>query len=312
MRILISGVGGDIGFGIGKILKNLNFVTHIIGIDVHNDHPGNILFDECYIVPAASSLDYISCLSNIIDKNKIDIFIPSSEAEIELLSLLDKNNILCAKILLSNKFMVNKCLSKDRCLNFLKSVGIKIPYHGLVGRDEPTKYPVIAKPDSGRGSKGLKKIKSKKEFMKLLENCPDNFVWQEYLYPDDQEYTCAIFKSDAIDFRSLIIKRELSQGFTSRGEVVENIEIKEYIHKIAESFDLDGVMNIQLRLTDDGPIVFEINPRLSSTLVFRDMLGFKDLEWWVQSKAGQTILPYNKPKEGTLFYRGVSEHIIKS
>ena len=70
-------------------------------------------------------------------------------------------------------------------------------------------------------------------------------------------------------------------------------------------------MNIQLRLTDDGPIVFEINPRLSSTLVFRDMLGFKDLEWWIQSKTKQKISSYNKPKAGTLFYRGISEYIVQ-
>ena len=311
MRILVSGVAGDIGFGIGKILRNLSFVTHIYGIDVHNNHPGKILFDECYIVPAASNPDYISRLSDLIYKNKIDIFIPSSEAEIELFSSLDKKNISSAKVLLSNSSMVNECLSKHKCLTFLKSVGIKTLRYGLVGSDEPTRYPVIVKPNSGRGSKGIKKIQSKEEFIKLLDNCPDNFVWQQYLYPDDQEYTCAIFKSDGIDFRSLIIKRELSEGFTSKGEVVENMEIKEYIHKIAESFCLDGVMNIQLRLTDDGPIVFEINPRLSSTLVFRHMLGFKDLEWWIQSKTKQKISLYNNPKVGTLFYRGISEHIIK-
>ena len=311
MRILVSGVAGDIGFGIGKILRNLNFVTDIFGIDVHDNHPGKILFDECYIVPAASNPDYISCLNDLIDKNKIDIFIPSSEAEIELFSLLNKKYISRAKILLSNSYMVKECLSKHRCLTFLKSKGVKTPYHGLVGKDEPANYPIIVKPNSGRGSKGLKKIESKEEFIKFYDNFPDNYVWQQYLYPDNQEYTCAIFKCDSTDLRSLIIKRDLSEGFTSKGEVVENIKIKKYIHNIAHSFCLDGVMNIQLRLTDNGPIVFEINPRLSSTLVFRDMLGFKDLEWWIQSKTKQRISLYNKPKAGTLFYRGIAEHIIQ-
>lgn len=153
-------------------------------------------------------------------------------------------------------------------------------------------------------------IYSSRYVINFLENCSNDFVWQQYLYPDNQEYTCALFKPDSIDLRSIIIKRELSQGFTLKGEVVENIKIKEYIHQIGESFGLDGVMNIQLRLTDDGPMIFEINPRLSSTLVFRHMLGFKDLEWWILSKIGKPVTPYDKPQKGTLFYRGIQELII--
>ena len=69
-------------------------------------------------------------------------------------------------------------------------------------------------------------------------------------------------------------------------------------------------MNIQLRMTEQGPMLFEINPRLSSTLVFRDMLGFSDLQWWIYSQLDQEIPKYHKPKAGTLFYRGIAEYII--
>ena len=86
--------------------------------------------------------------------------------------------------------------------------------------------------------------------------------------------------------------------------------IDKYIKKVAEIFQLDGAMNIQLRMTKQGPMLFEINPRLSSTLVFRDMLGFSDLQWWIFSMSDQKIPAYQKPKTGTLFYRGVAEYII--
>jgi carbamoyl-phosphate synthase large subunit len=32
-------------------------------------------------------------------------------------------------------------------------------------------------------------------------------------------------------------------------------------------------------MTKKGPIIFEINPRFSSTVVFRHKLGFKDVQW---------------------------------
>ena len=240
----------------------------------------------------------------------MDLFIPSTEAKIKALTDLGKDEIAGAKVFMSNKFMVEKCLDKNKCLKFLKSKDIKFSPHGLVGIDTPEDYPVIVKPNYGRGSQGLKKIESSIMFKNFVESCPDNFVWQQYLYPDTQEYTCALLKVNGINLRSLIIKRELSGGFTSKGEVVENVEIDNYINKIGESMKLDGVMNIQLRLTSAGPLIFEINPRLSSTLVFRDKLGFKDLEWWLLSNLDKKISAYRKPKAGKLFYRGVSEYII--
>ena len=311
MKILVSGIAGDIGFGVGRILQNLEFVSHVLGIDIHSNHPGSLLFDKCDVAPSAINSKYIPWLYDYLEKNEVDIFIPTSEAEIGLISSINKNDFSSTKILISNEFMIDRCLSKNRCLNYLDSINIKIPKHGIVGKDLPSLFPIIIKPNSGRGSQNLMKIKSNIEFKSFLDTRPENFVWQQYLYPDDQEYTCALFRNNKIDLRSLVIKRELSDGFTSKGEIVEDYEIENYIKKIAESFDLEGVMNIQLRLTDTGPVMFEINPRLSSTLVFRDLLGFKDLEWWILSSIGKPIPSYIKPKKGTLFYRGTSELIIE-
>ena len=310
IKILVSGIGGDIGFGVGRILRSLDFVTQVFGIDIHDNHPGSTLFDKCAVCPKASNDDYLSWLNSFILNNKVDFFIPSSEAEIKALTDLGKEEIAGAKVLMSNKFMVEKCLDKNQCLRFLKSKDIQVPLNGLVGIDTPDDYPVIVKPNYGRGSQGLKKIESNTMFKTFVESCPGDFVWQQYLYPDTEEYTCALFKVNGINLRSLIIKRELSGGFTSKGEVVENVEIDNYINKIGESMKLDGVMNIQLRLTDKGPLLFEINPRLSSTLVFRDKLGFKDLEWWLLSHLDKKLSAYRKPKAGQLFYRGVSEYIL--
>ena len=63
-------------------------------------------------------------------------------------------------------------------------------------------------------------------------------------------------------------------------------------------------------MTKQGLMLFKINPRLSSTLVFRDMLGFADLQWWIFSLSDKKIPIYKEPKTGTLFYRGIAEYII--
>ena len=45
-------------------------------------------------------------------------------------------------------------------------------------------------------------------------------------------------------------------------------------------------MNIQLRMKDGIPFIFEINPRFSSTVYIRSIIGFPDLEDWIRHKTG--------------------------
>ena len=98
-------------------------------------------------------------------------------------------------------------------------------------------------------------------------------------------------------------------GLTSSGVVVKNKDIESYVNKIAMAIKLKGSINIQLRMTSNGPILFEINPRLSGTLVFRDKMGFMDLRWWVSDLFGLKNMVYKPPKAGTKFYRSYSEYI---
>jgi len=48
-------------------------------------------------------------------------------------------------------------------------------------------------------------------------------------------------------------------------------------------------MNVQLRLTEQGPRVFEINPRFSSTVLMRHRIGFSDVLWSIQEAEGDQI-----------------------
>ncbi len=310
MKILVSGIGGDIGFGVGKVLKNMPTVNSIHGIDIHSNHPGISIFNKCDVAPSCENPTYVSWLQDYINLNQIDLFIPTSEPEINFLSDKNINKISRANILISNFFMVKTCLDKHKCLSFLRSSNISVPDHGIVGQHVPNSFPIIIKPNRGAGSLNIRKINTVNEYNAFNTPVSSELVWQKYLYPDDQEYTCALFKTDRTSLKSIIFKRELSHGFTSKGEIIEDSVIDEYIKRIAEIFKLDGVMNIQLRMTEQGPMLFEINPRLSSTLVFRDILGFSDLQWWIFSQLDQKIPKYHKPKAGTLFYRGIAEYII--
>ena len=309
MRILISGVAGDIGFGLGRILQRWNFFDKLHGIDISQDHPASLIFDNVDVAPRADTDNYIEWLVEYINLHKIDVFVPTSEAEILTVSKNVAAFASICKVVINDSHLIENSLDKNKTLKYLNKFGINVPNHGVVDiADRPDEYPVIVKPRTGQGSKGLRKISTDTELLEITEG----YVWQEYLAPDDEEYTCAVYVSKALKSRTLLLKRVLVGGYTGRAIVVKNLEIEEYVKQIIAAWNVTGLYNIQLRLTDDGPKLFEINPRVSSTVVFRDKLGFEDFKWWVLETLGMELPHYKEVCAGTKMYRGNTEYIISA
>jgi len=78
---------------------------------------------------------------------------------------------------------------------------------------------------------------------------------------------------------------------------------------LAVKLNLIGSINVQLRMNDNLPKIFEINPRFSSTVLFRHLFGFKDLEWSIKDLFGEKLDAYIPPKVGSKFYKGFNEYV---
>jgi carbamoyl-phosphate synthase large subunit len=102
----------------------------------------------------------------------------------------------------------------------------------------------------------------------------------------------------------------LQGGYTSAGEVVCDDAVDDYLRRIAVALDLQGSANVQLIRTDTGPMAFEINPRFSSTVMFRHLMGFRDFVWALQDLKEIDLEPYQPVKQGTRFYRCPREFLI--
>ena len=64
---------------------------------------------------------------------------------------------------------------------------------------------------------------------------------------------------------------------------------------LAKKINLNGSINVQLKINNSRYAIFEINPRLSSTVMMRHKLGFKDCLWWIEYILNNK-LPKNKYK----------------
>jgi carbamoyl-phosphate synthase large subunit len=310
MRILVTAVGGDIGYGVGKILRKSGIAEFTVGCDIHREHPGDLYFNECEIVPMASSSEYLGALVRIARAHRIDLIVPASEPELRLLhekGLLTEIDGI--SVLMPNEKSMDVGFDKLRTANFLRANGLPYPWTISVTDGPPLFLPCVYKGRFDAGSRGIEIITDLNQTS--LASLPSDGIWQELLEPPEEEYTCGLYRSSFGEVRYIIFKRKLVAGSTKFGVVCRRQpQIETLLSSLAHHLELIGSINVQLRLTECGPIIFEINPRFSSTLVFRHLLGFEDVIWSIMERFGKPLAPYVPPNEGVSFFKGTDELIL--
>jgi len=309
LNILVTGCGGDIGQSIGKILKENDLFDRILGADLNMHHAGIMIFDKCFTLPRCNEGAYLGELKKMLKANEIDILIPVSEAEIRFFYHNDiTEEQLSVKIIIANKEVLATGLDKLATSQFLKNNELPYPQTGLISADQNFVFPCIVKSRDGAGSKNVLLAKDTTDIDYFRLKYPD-FIVQEYLKNASEEYTCGLFRSREGENRNIIFRRTLLGGFSGYGEVIENKDIEDLLNAISNKLNLIGSINAQLRIDEKGPCVFEINPRFSSTVRFRDLFGFKDVIWSIQDKLGLHVQPYLPVEAGKKFYKGFNEYI---
>jgi carbamoyl-phosphate synthase large subunit len=154
---------------------------------------------------------------------------------------------------------------------------------------------------TGSGSKNIFIINNTKEALILLEKYPDS-IYQELLLPENKEITCAVYRNGSGQIWVLQLLRRLAGGSTSWAKVIKNDDVEMQCKEIALKLDLQGSMNIQMRVTSKGPRIFEINPRFSSTVLMRHRAGFTDVLWSLDEIENNPVV-YQEVPEDTILLR---------
>lgn len=287
--LLITAIAGDIAQSIALIVRETFPEWRILGTDIHERHGAELYVDRWFQAPPASSLDFKNWLEDLIRREKIDVCLPMSEAELLFFAQTDIKNVAGAKLVMPSAQTIIVGTDKLSTARFLASSGCPTPWTMPVHECHPSvPFPCIFKPRRSAGSKGVFVCHNEKEAQFFGELYPLGIL-QELLLPEDQEVTCAIYK--ALDGRIAILQllRKLVGGLTGWARVIDNPEIRSQCELLANSLDLRGSINVQLRITQQGPRIFEINPRFSSTVLIRHHMGFQDVVWTLRELLGEPI-----------------------
>lgn len=285
--VLITGIGGDIAQGVAKILRQRWPEFRIYGSDVHNQHGGALFADECFKLPKASESGYIDTLRALLASCRIDWLLPMTEPELEALSQSNDETVSNCCVY-AGQSVVAAGIDKLATYEALRRFGLPAPWTIPVVEGVPLSFPCILKPRRGSGSRSVFIVSDKSEALLFGKRYPDA-VYQELLEPADREVTAAVYRTREGRTKSLLLLRRLTGGFTGWARVIDDPESSRICEILARDLNLSGSMNVQLRLTDAGPRVFEINPRISSTVLMRHQLGFSDVVWMFEEHLGKKV-----------------------
>lgn len=305
-KILVTGCGGDIGLAVGRILLDEKAADSVIGCDIQEDHAGKVFFDRCFVIERATAPNYIDILLRLVEEEGVDLVIPTSEPELRTLCTNDffgRRELF----LTANQKAMEIGFDKYRTAEFLRKNGLPHPWTQIAADGRPQELPCILKSRTGCGSKDVC-ILTEEQYHRQKDYGEDD-IFQELIAEDDAEYTCGVFRSSSGEVRSIILRRKLRGGLTGSGVVEVNPEIERLLNAVAMYLDLQGGINVQLRMRAGVPYVFEINPRFSSTVRFRHKLGFSDVIWSMQDRSRSIVDRYQAPVVGKRFYK-IYEDVI--
>jgi carbamoyl-phosphate synthase large subunit len=297
---LVTAGNGDLAEAVCVTLKELYPNARIHGTELGDRWPAEISFDQVHTLPPANDDSYTNALAATAKQIGADIIIPCHDAELQRLAA-DPGPAAAFPLLMANPELVLAFGDKLATADWLCDHGIAGPKTVVLDQARWDGLPLIVKPRRGAGSRDIYLVRSAAHLDAFQNIYGTAFIAQTYLPDADNEFTCSVLRLGG-QLRRLILRRRLDAGRTVAAQIVENPEIDMLLEAIALAGDLEGVLNVQLRLTSDGPMVFEINPRFSSTVRMRHLLGFSDLAWSIDYLC-DIDLPQYKIRPGASVYR---------
>lgn len=278
-NIAVTGVGGGVGQSVLKSLENSGY--NVIALDGEVLAAGLYASSKSYLIPYASSPDYINALLEICKKEKIDLLFPGLDAELMPLSLnIDAFKAVGTTVIVSRSEVIEISDNKQETYDKLIAAGVVVPFTFAMENFIPKEkdFPLIIKQKvGGARSKNIFVTKTQKEWELAKEKIGDHFsdyIVMEYIEGD--EYTCGSINLDDTCKGVIVMRRILRDGDTHKCFSVNNPDIEAAVRKVVEAIKPFGACNVQLRMKNNIPYIFEINARCSGTTGARTLCGFNE------------------------------------
>ena len=301
----MTGGGGAGTIAAAKFLKSKGRYRIILG-DMDKWAAGLRFADKAYVLPSGKNINFLNSVKGIISKERVNIFIPLVDEEI-LKSYSLKKYFPDLKILLPEYNFTKIALDKWRMIKELKKNNLPCPDTYLYSRiSKKLKFPLIVKPRIGRGSRNVMEINSLNQLRayKIITNLPsESILIQEKI--EGKEFTVSVVVNKVGNVLAVVPKEIIyKRGITIAAVTRKNKYIQDLCIEIQNKLHPNGPFNVQLILKNNCmPVIFEINPRYSTTIALTMASGVDEIELLIENKIfPRKILSFKENFVMTRFY----------
>lgn len=288
----------------GTILHLRRLGYRIVATDMDASAPGLYLADRGYLVPPGNTDDFLPELRGVCLKEGAAALIPLVDEELPVVGELEYDGV---SVLAPRAGFIETCLDKFVLMNRLRTLGIPTPSTRLATESpDELRFPLVVKPRTGRGSRGVAVCGSVTELGRMLTAGPysaTDLILQERVTGPEFTVSVVVWRDgevQAVVPKEVMLKRGVTKFAVSR----RNDRVEQVCRDIQTLLRADGPFNVQLALDRDGePRVFEINPRFSSTAPLTIEAGVDEIGGLLGQALGDGRRLRDQWREGVVMVR---------
>lgn len=261
-NVLVFPAGTEIAMEINRALRFCRNITLWGATDRVSNHT-DCVFRNWSFVRSVSNPNWISDITEVVGRNKIDLVFPAHDDVV--VALAENRSNLSAKVVTSP---VNTCQiarSKRKTYDTLRDV-VKVPKVYPSGSTPPA-FPVFAKPDRGQGSFGAQIVLDDLELDAIRRQHGESYVVTEHL--PGQEYTVDCFsdREGGLLFVGGRKRVRTRSGISMNTTAVEDSRFREIATNIQSRLEFHGAWFFQLKENAEGDFfLLEVAPRIAGAM----------------------------------------------
>jgi carbamoyl-phosphate synthase large subunit len=267
-RILVTGVGGPSGVSILRAMADEPVA--MLGGDIDPYAAGLYLLapERRHILPRGDDPRIATMLLDLCRAEQVDDLVPTVDTELLPLARTreDFANAGVTLVLASEETLavcLDKWLLAERCTG-----AVRVPDTWLVDEAfdaSAPSLPVIVKPRSGSGSRGIVLVERRAELEALARD--GTLLVQEHL-PGPEHSLDVLARADG--HVAAVVPRErlkVDSGIAVTGRTKHDPRLDAFAREVAARIGLTTVANVQVKEDADGePALLEVNPRFPGTM----------------------------------------------
>lgn len=264
----------------------------VIVTDVNPLSPAVYVADRAYSAPLCTEPKFLASIFDLCRAENIGLIVPTIDDELTLIAEQTARFAdLGIRVAVSSSATTAICNDKYEACRVLNEWGIASAETYLPSAlpADPT-FPLFIKPRFGRGGVGAYPVRDSHELAFFLGYVPDPVV-QTYL--SGPEFTIDVLCDFGGEPLSIVPRERVvvRAGVVDRGRTVRDPRLIDLGLACAHAFRFVGAVNIQCRMVDDRPVVFEINPRFSGGIPLTIAAGADFPRMLVDLVRGRRVAP---------------------